>query len=375
MLNTRLSFNVNGVRCLDRVPINWLISFLTLLVILLCSYLLLLLSPFWQPILTTIYRISIPFIIAGVITYLLHPIVEQMKNMGVSRPISISFIYFVFTLLLVYLFMKGTPYIVEEIKDLIDNIPNFINIYRELVSDFYKQTSMMPEGFRIRAEGWLTDLEAVAAEGLADTVSNLPGLVDYFLMAIIVPFLVFYLLKDYNMIEKTAWYLTPRKWRGSGRQLLKNINISLGNYIRGQLLVCLAVAIIASVGLLLIGMPYAVILGIFIGIMNIIPYFGPVFGAFPIAIIAFTESLQLVFLGLLVNFAIQFIEGNILSPLIVGKSIHMHPILVMFALIAGAEVGGAIGLIIAVPILAVVKVVVMHIRKSIQKKHEESSHF
>ncbi|OIJ07683.1 hypothetical protein BKP35_18565 [Anaerobacillus arseniciselenatis] len=358
---------------MEGTPLKWLLRLISILVILLCGYVFLLLAPIWQPFLTIVMRIALPFIIAGIITYLLHPIVEQMKDMGVSRPISISIIYLVFTLILVYLFMKGTPYIVEEIKDLVDNIPNYINIYRELVNDFYKQTSMMPEGFRVRAEAWLTDLEAVAAEGIADTVSHLPGIIDYLLLAIIVPFLVFYLLKDYNLLEKTAWYLTPRKWRGSGRQLLRNINISLGNYIRGQLLVCLAVAIIASIGLLLIGMPYAVILGIFIGLMNIIPYFGPIFGAFPIAIIGFTESVQLVLLGLLVNFAIQFIEGNILSPLIVGKSIHMHPILVMFALIAGAEVGGVIGLIIAVPILAVVKVIVMHIRESIQKKHEEES--
>lgn len=352
---------------------KWLVRLVSLLVLLLCGYVFFLLSPIWQPLLTTIIRIAMPFLISGIITYLLHPFVEQMKNMGIARPISISIIYLVFTLIIVYLFIKGTPYLVQEVKDLIDNIPHYINIYRELVSDFYKQTQMMPEGFRARAEAWLTQIEAFAAEGLAGTISNLPSLVDYFLMAIIVPFIVFYLLKDYNLIEKTAWYLTPRKWRVSGRQLLKNINISLGNYIRGQLLVCLAVAIIASVGLLLIGMPYAVILGIFIGLMNIIPYFGPVFGAFPIAIIGFTESLQLVFLGLLVNFAIQFIEGNILSPLIVGKSIHMHPILVMFALIAGAEMGGAIGLIVAVPILAIVKVIVMHIRESIQKKHEAQS--
>jgi len=131
------------------------------------------------------------------------------------------------------------------------------------------------------------------------------------------------------------------------------------------------VAIIATVGLWLIGMPYAVTLGIFIGITNIVPYFGPIIGALPVAIIAFTESFHLVLLGLAVNFGIQLIEGNILSPLIVGKSLHMHPVLIMFALIVGAEVGGILGLILAVPVLAVLKVIVMHLRESIQKKYRE----
>lgn len=351
--------------------LKWLIHFVSVLVILLCGYIFLLLAPLWLPVLTVIIKVSTPFLIAGIITYLLHPIVEQMKSVGVARPISILIIYIVFIILFASLLIKGSPYIIEESKDLIDNIPYFANVYRELVSDFYKQTSMMPDGFRAKAEGWLTNIESVAAEGVAGTVTNLRGLLDYFFMIFIIPFLVFYLLKDFPIIEKTVWYVTPRKYRSSGRQLLKNINISLGNYIRGQLLVCSVVAIIAIVGLWLIDMPYAVILGIFIGITNIIPYFGPIIGALPVAIIAFTESLQLVLLGLAVNFGIQLIEGNILSPLIVGKSLHMHPLLIMFALIVGAEVGGVVGLILAVPILAVIKVVVMHLRESFEKKHEE----
>lgn len=359
------------MRNVNERQLKWLIRFVSLLVILLCGYVFLLLAPFWLPILTVVVRVSIPFLIAGIITYLLHPIVEQMKNIGIARPISILMIYIVFIFLFAHLLIKGTPYLIEELKDLIDNIPHFANIYRESVSDFYKQTSMMPDGFRTKAEGWLTNIEAFAAEGVVGTVTNLRGLLDYFLMIIIVPFLVFYFLKDFPLIEKLSWYVTPRKYRSSGRQLLKNINISLGNYIRGQLLVCSVVALIATIGLWLIDMPYAVILGIFIGITNIIPYFGPIIGALPVAIIAFTESFQLVLFGLAVNFGIQLIEGNILSPLIVGKSLHMHPILIMFALIVGAEVSGVIGLILAVPILAIIKVIVMHVRESFEKKHEE----
>jgi predicted PurR-regulated permease PerM len=350
---------------------KWLIRFVSLLVIFLCGYVFLLLAPIWNPVLLVIVRVATPFLIAGVITYLLHPIVEQMKSLGVPRTISILLIYILFMIFLAYLLMKGTPYIIEEFKDLIENIPQFINVYRNVVSDFYQQTSTMPDGFRVKVEGFFTNIEEIAAEGVVGTVESLGGLVDYFLMAIIIPFLIFYLLKDFDLLEKTAWYLTPRKWRNSGRELVRDINVSLGNYIRGQLLVCLVVAIIASIGLWIVGMPYAVILGIFIGITNIIPYFGPIIGAVPVAIIAFTESFQLVLLGLVVNFGIQLIEGNILSPLIVGKSLHMHPILIMFALIVGGEVGGIIGLIVAVPILAILKVIILHVREALQKKSKK----
>ncbi len=347
-----------------------MVSFLVCLV---CLYVFFLLTPIWQPILAVVIRIMIPFFIAGVITYLLHPIVEQMKTIGIARPISILLIYIVFMFAFFYLLIKGTPYLINELKDLIENIPRFVTIYRQLANNFYKQTSMMPDGFRARAEGWLTNIEGVAAAGIEGTVEYLSGFLDYFLMLIIIPFLVFYLLKDFNLLEKTAWYLTPRKWRATCRELLRNINISLGNYIRGQFIVCLIVTVIATFGLWLIDMPYAMILGIFIGITNIIPYFGPIIGAVPVAIIAFTVSIQLVLLGLLVSFGIQLIEGNILSPLIVGKSLHIHPVFIMLALIIGGEIGGIIGLILAVPILAILKVIIIHGRESINNRKEEEA--
>lgn len=350
------------------IKYKWIIRFTCLLLFLLCGYIFLLLSPIWKPILSMVVRVLTPFFIAGVITYLLHPLIEQLKNLGIARSLSIIMIYVLFLFLLGYLILNGTPYIIDELKDLVENIPQLTNQYRGFVNEFYEQTSRMPDGFRVRFEGLLSDVELVAADGLVHAIANIKGLFDYFLMLIIIPFLVFYLLKDFNLIEKTVWYLTPRKWRRSGTQLLSNINISLGNYIRGQIFVCIIVGVLATIGLLIIGMPYAVILGIFIGITNIIPYFGPIIGAFPVVIIAFTESIELVLLALVVTFTIQLVEGNILSPLIVGKSLHMHPILIMLALVVGAEVAGIIGLILSVPILAIIKVVIIHVRDFKTKK-------
>ncbi|MCD8501430.1 MAG: AI-2E family transporter [Bacillaceae bacterium] len=342
---------------------KWVTRLTCLLLILVCSYIFWLLSPVWRPILSALIRILTPFMIAGIVTYLLHPIIEQLKNMGVGRPLGILLIYVIFMFLLVSILLRGTPYIVNEFKELIENIPTYVDQYRQVVEQLYKRTSMMPEGMRTRLEGFVSDVELVAADGLVEAIANIKNLLDYLLMLIIIPFVVFYLLKDFHLIEKSVWYLTPRKWRSSGRQLLRNINISLGNYIRGQIIVCVVVGVIATIGLLVIGMPYAVILGIFIGLTNIIPYFGPLIGALPVVAIAFTVSFRLVLAALIVNFTIQLVEGNILSPLIVGKSLHMHPILIIFALVVGAEVGGIIGLILSVPILAVVKVIAIHIRE------------
>ena len=109
-------------------------------------------------------------------------------------------------------------------------------------------------------------------------------------------------------------------------------------------------------------MKYPLLLGALIGITNIIPYFGPIFGAIPAALIAASISVKMIIIVVVIVLVLQFLEGNILSPLIIGKSLHMHPIFIMFALLVGGEVGGVIGLIIAVPILAVIKVSVIHAR-------------
>jgi predicted PurR-regulated permease PerM len=110
----------------------------------------------------------------------------------------------------------------------------------------------------------------------------------------------------------------------------------------------------------LVGMDYPLLLGCIIGVTNIIPYFGPVIGAIPAVILAVTVSLKMVLIVAAIIFLLQFLEGNILSPMIVGKSLHMHPLVIMFALFFGGEIAGVIGLIIAVPLLAVLKVALLH---------------
>lgn len=107
-------------------------------------------------------------------------------------------------------------------------------------------------------------------------------------------------------------------------------------------------------------MKYPLLLGFIIGVTNVIPYFGPIIGAIPAVIIAATLSGKMVIISLVIIFILQFLEGNILSPFIVGKSLHMHPLFIMFSLLAGGEIGGILGLILAVPILSISKVAILH---------------
>src|SRR5699024_3658642 len=141
-------------------------------------------------------------------------------------------------------------------------------------------------------------------------------------------------------------------------RLLHAVDKSLGNYIRGQLIVCLFVGITTWITFELIDVNYPLILGIIMGLTNVIPYFGPIIGLVPAVAIAVTESTKLVIYVLISVLGIQIIESNLLSPYIVGKSINIHPIAIIFALLLGGKVGGIIGMVIAVPTLTIAKVIV-----------------
>ncbi|MEH7522525.1 AI-2E family transporter, partial [Bacillus sp. JJ1503] len=193
-------------------------------------------------------------------------------------------------------------------------------------------------------------------------VNILINILNYSIIIALIPFISFYMIKDYDLMKRTLWYLTPRKWRQEGILFLRDIDKSLGGYIRGQIIVCVAIGAISALLFWFVGMKYPLLLGLIIGLTNVIPYFGAFVGAIPAVIIAFAISIKMVIISVIIVFVLQFLEGNILSPLIVGKSLDMHPLVIMFALLAGGEAGGVIGLIIAVPVLAVIKVSLVHAR-------------
>jgi predicted PurR-regulated permease PerM len=176
-----------------------------------------------------------------------------------------------------------------------------------------------------------------------------------------VPFLAFYILKDFQLIEKTVLAIVPKEKRKQVITLLVDIDTALGNYIRGQLLVCMIIGILAYAGYWMIGMPYALLLACLVAIFNIIPYLGPFFGAAPAIILASTISLKMVLMVAVVNTVCQILEGNVISPQVVGRSLNMHPLLIIFALLVGGELAGVVGLILAVPCFAVIKVVLQHL--------------
>ncbi len=314
----------------------------------------------WMPIVRLVTIIAIPFVISGFITYLLHPIVEKLHENGLKRGLAILLIYMIFFGGIGITMYKGIPAIIDQLKDLSESAPQFAAQYREWVKTLQSHTREWPDGLQSRVNDGIDAFEK-KLDSLLSIMVNL--LVDFFnsaLILMIIPFITFYMLKDFPLLKRTVWYFTPKAWRQKGTLFLKDVDKSLGSYIRGQFLVCVIIGSISALMFWLFHLNYPLLLGLIIGVTNVIPYFGPIIGAVPAVIIAATSSGKLVIITLVIVFGLQFLEGNILSPFIVGKSLHMHPLVIIFALTAGGEIGGIVGLIVAVPVLAILKVGIIH---------------
>ncbi|MFN2745123.1 AI-2E family transporter [Bacillus sp. z60-18] len=341
-------------------PLHLLMWITIFMLLLLTVYIFLQLRMIWEPACILLKSILIPLAIAVFITYLLLPIVEKIHRAGVPRTLSILLIYFLFFGGLGYAFYKGVPIFIKQLTELSEGIPVLAASYENMLEKLHHHTDGWPDGMHDRIDKYVDQTEEFVGSWAERTITSIRFVFDYMLVAAVIPFLVFYMVKDIDVMKKAVWYLTPRSWRKRGGAFIKDVDDSLGDYIRGQLFVCLVIGLGASLSFWFFDLPYPLILGLIIGATNIIPYFGPVIGAIPAVMIAAALSARLVIVVMITILVLQFIEGNILGPLVVGKSLHMHPVVIMLGLLAGGELAGIIGMILAVPVMAVLKVMFAH---------------
>lgn len=188
-------------------------------------------------------------------------------------------------------------------------------------------------------------------------VDNLISSLESIISLAIVPIVAYYLLVDGDLIFNKLLLILPTEKRVLAKKVITHIDKVLSRYIISQLLLSLIIGILTTIALFILNVKFAILLGIFNGILNIVPYFGPIIGGIPAVFIALMESPNKALLTLLIVFIIQQIEGNILSPKITGDSTNMHPIMIIILLLIGDKLGGFIGMIIIVPIGVIIKVI------------------
>lgn len=317
-----------------------------------------LLRPLFGLVYSFLKAVLAPFVIAIIISYVLNPVVNMLNARKVPRTIAVLLIYAVFLTSLTVIVMNMIPMFVEQLGELGEHLPEF-TMHTQQIMDKW-DNSMLPQGVRMGMNNWFYQFEQRLAGSIQDFLNNIGTTIGVVFNAFIIPFLIFYMLKDFEVFERLLIRCLPKNRRKSVVGLLKDIDEALGNYVRGQLLVCVIIGVLAYAGYMIIGMPYALLFASVVAVCNIIPYLGPFLGAAPAALVATTISWRMVLFVVIVNMLCQMLESNVISPQVVGRTLHLHPMLIIFALLVGGEIGGIPGLILAVPVFAVLKVVIQH---------------
>jgi predicted PurR-regulated permease PerM len=339
---------------------KWFVGMIYTLLGMLVLYMLLLISPLLHSVYRFAKTVLAPFVIAIIISYVLNPVVNLLNSRKVPRPVAVLLIYAVFIASITVILMNVIPMFIRQLKELSEHLPELGESAQYMLNDI-NHNRLLPPSVREGLNKALVQLENQISESITGFVNDIGSTINSVFVAFIVPFLVFYMLKDFKLIERTTLTFVPKKHRRSMIRLFLDIDHALGNYVRGQIIVCFIVGISAYLGYWLIGMPYPLLFASVVAVFNIIPYLGPFLGAAPALIMAMTISWKMVLMVALVNMAVQTLESNVISPQVVGRTLHMHPLVIIFILLVGGELAGIVGLILAVPVFAVGKVVYQHV--------------
>lgn len=339
---------------------------LQILLVLLIIYVSTKVSFLFEPIIVFASTLFTPILIAGILYFIFNPIVRFLEK-KLPRTLSILLIYLVFVAFIGFVLSAVGPVFTKQVTDLFNSIPSYvkqIQIFIKQMSNSQWFTWMMNQDFVsvAKIESSIGEYLTSLPENITGSLSSVFGVVtNIALTAVTVPFILFYMLKDGHRFPNLAVKILPEKYKNEGLKIFKDLYETLAAYIQGQLIVCMFVGTACFIGFWIAGVKYALILGLIIAVTNIIPYVGPFLGATPAVIIAFLDSPTKALIALIIVVAVQQTDGNLLSPLIIGRRLNTHPLTIILLLIGAGSFGGILGMILAVPAYALLKAFTLNI--------------
>lgn len=307
-----------------------------------------------------------PFAIAFIIAYALDPLVDKLETWKLPRTAAILF----FLLFLIIMFsLAGIivfPLIKMQIEKLTGDMPNYVKIIQQWLSPFIENfIKEDPAQIKETISGLMEKFGNIPMKLLSSTSSLLwsgfSGILNFIVILvnlIIIPIACFYLLKDIDYIKEKIRGFIPSRYKETVLNLVDETNEVLSGFIRGQLTVSAILAIFYSIGLSFIGTPMSIVIGIVAGLANVVPYLGLLIGLIPaliLTLLQFHDQIHLLGVLLVFGFA-QALEGMVITPRIVGDKIGLHPVIIMLAILAGGQFFGFVGIVLAVPVAAVLNV-------------------
>jgi predicted PurR-regulated permease PerM len=333
----------------------------------------------FRPIVAVFEALFLSFLIAGILFYFTFPLSDLLCKYKVPRFLSILIVFLTIGGGVLFLGLSIGPILVDEFTRLISNLPQNIRQLHTLALEMREHPVISRliylEAINLsKLTERLASMASNTISGLTSSLGSIAGVIgSFFTTIMVVPFLLFFMLKEKGQgsLEKLVDRFVPEEYQGSIKRALAEINLKLGAYFQGVGIVCLCVGALAYISFLIIGLEFALILAIIIGITNIIPYLGPFIGAVPAALIGLFDSPTKMLYVIIAIVIVQQIESLFISPAVMGRKLALSPLVVILVILIAGRLAGLLGIILAVPGFTVLKIVVGHTYEHIQLKKQK----
>jgi len=307
--------------------------------------------------------VLLPFVAGMAVAYFFDPVCDRIEEAGLSRTLATSIVTGVFFIAFVLVLALVVPLIVGQVVDLANAIPGYIEVLQKRVfpalSDLLGLGGFTdPQELIPLLSGYAGQAARFSGEFLRQLVGGLTAVANVISLLIITPIVAFYLLRDWDKITAKIDGWLPLSHAHEIREQIREIDRTLSGFVRGQATVCLILGVAYAIGLAAVGLDFGLVVGFLTGLLSFVPYFGMLIGfgtGMVLAILQF-DSLTPIILVAVVFGVGQLVEGNFLTPKLVGGQVGLHAVWIIFALMAGGALFGFLGILLAVPVAAVIGV-------------------
>lgn len=311
-------------------------------------------------------------IFSAILAYLFNPIINFLESKNINRMIGVILLYLGILCFLLIFALLVIPRSSSEIKGLMNNMPEYIEkiskVMDEIYNKYYSTIGELPplfQGVQQVVMENIVGFEHMIMDGLKSFIGGILKTFSKFVSLVLTPILTFYFLVDKNYFKEKFMNLIPKKNREEYRKLFLEIDRSMSLFVRGRIIMAAYVGVVTAIILSILRIDFALLIGFITGIADIIPYIGPFLGFLPAAFFAYLDSpIKAIWVSILFVL-IQWVENNILAPKILGDSTGLHPLIVLISIIIGGGIFGVLGMILAVPVVAISIILFKFLRKKL----------
>ena len=320
----------------------------------------------FKPIGVIFQTLFLPIFVSGILYYVLRPVIKGLEKLKLARWLAILLVYIAGIGIITAASIWVGPYIVNQFNALVESMPDLVGAVQKQITELQQQ-AWFSQYLQKNDVDWSKNVGEYLNKATTITLNSVQNIISFMTQFLIVlttvPFILYYMLSEGEKVPRYILRFLPEDQVDDGQHILREMDGALSSYLQGKVLLSICLGILIFIGYAAVGLEYSLILAICMMFFNLIPYVGGIIGAVPAVIIAFIDSPAMVIKVVIIVLIAQQIEGNVLSPQIMGRKLNIHPLTIILILLVAGSFGGLLGMFLAVPLYAVAREIVTYFYK------------